>query len=264
LPKTDKFNILLPREVVSKVILHRKAAKPLRKKILIMRTLRLCVIAVFIIIIPFDTTSCRGRVQCKFSGANNIFPMTIHQELIDRILSDNDIFVQSHDPAYFQAHAHGQSPRVTMLTCSDSRVCSRILSQESVNNVFVIRNIGNQVSTCEGSLDYAVYHLKTPLLVIVGHSDCGAIKARMKGVMGEPDTIRRELLTLPACPGGPYVIGDNEDQLLENIFENIRYQVRMATVRYARLIKNDELRIVGVYYDFHNDLGQGWGRVVVV
>ncbi len=187
--------------------------------------------------------------------------MSIHQHLIDKILSDNEQYVRSHDLEYFLSHSHGQSPHITMLTCSDSRVWSRILSQESVNNVFVIRNIGNQVATCEGSLDYGIYHLRTPLLVIVGHTDCGAIKARMKGVRGEPATIRRELLSLPACPAQT---DNDEKQLLENILENIRYQVKKATSKYSELVQKDEIRIIGAYYDFGNDLGKGWGRLVVL
>jgi carbonic anhydrase len=148
-----------------------------------------------------------------------------------------------------------------MLTCSDSRVNSNIIVSDPVNRVFIIKNIGNQIATCEGSLDYAIYHLKTPLLLIVGHTDCGAIKARMKGVRGEPDTIKRELLNLPACPAGK---NEFEKQLMQNILENIRYQVRKASSKYQELIQKDELRIVGAYYDFRNDLGQGWGRVVLV
>lgn len=187
--------------------------------------------------------------------------MSNHQKLINKILSDNEQYVRSHDLNYFLAHAQGQSPQITMLTCSDSRVNSNIIVSDPVNRVFIIKNIGNQVATCEGSLDYAIYHLKTPLLLIVGHADCGAIKARMKGVRGEPATIKRELLTLPLCPVGKT---EFEKLLLENILENIRYQVRKAISKYQELVQRDELRIVGAYYDFRNDLGQGWGRVVLI
>ncbi|MDD5508752.1 MAG: carbonic anhydrase [Bacteroidales bacterium] len=181
--------------------------------------------------------------------------------MLDRILSDNEHYVREHNLDYFLGHARGQSPQITMLTCSDSRVNSNIIVSDPVNRVFIIKNIGNQITTCEGSLDYAIYHLKTPLLLIVGHADCGAIKARMKGVRGEPDTIKRELLTLPACPAGN---NEFEKQLLENILENIHYQVRKATSKYQELVQKDELRILGAFYDFRNELGQGWGRVVLV
>lgn len=194
-------------------------------------------------------------------GLTTFIAMTIHQQLLDRILDDNEYYVRTHDLDYFLRHAQGQSPQITMLTCSDSRVNSNIIVSDPVNRVFMIKNIGNQVVTCEGSLDYAIYHLKTPLLLIVGHADCGAIKARMKGVRGEPDTIKRELLTLPACPAGS---NEFDKQLLDNILENIRYQVKKATSKYQELVRKDELRILGAYYDFRNELEKGWGRVVLV
>ncbi len=190
--------------------------------------------------------------------------MTIHQQLLDSILSDNEQYVRTHDLDYFLGHARGQSPQVTMLTCSDSRVSSQIIVQDPVNRVFIIKNIGNQVATCQGSLDYGIYHLKTPLLIIVGHTDCGAIKARMKGVRGEPRYIRNELLSLPSCPADTMQNTDYEQFVRENVLNNIRYQVKIATDRYADRIQSDELRVVGAYYDFRNDLGQGWGRVVVL
>ncbi|MBP6976724.1 MAG: carbonic anhydrase [Bacteroidales bacterium] len=190
--------------------------------------------------------------------------MTIHQQLLERILNDNDQYVRAHDLDYFLGHSRGQTPQVTMLTCSDSRVSSQIIVQDPVNRVFVIKNIGNQVATCEGSLDYGIYHLKTPLLLIVGHTDCGAIKARMKGVRGEPRTIRNELLSLPACQAKSLQNIDYDQLVRENILNNIRYQVKIASEKYQDLIQRDELWVVGAYYDFRNDLGKGWGRVVVV
>ncbi len=190
--------------------------------------------------------------------------MTIHQQLLDKILNDNEEYVRSHDLDYFLGHSRGQSPQITMLTCSDSRVSSQIIVQDPVNRVFVIKNIGNQVATCEGSLDYGIYHLKTPLLLIVGHTDCGAVKARIKGVRGEPRTIRRELLSLPTYSVESLQDTDYDQLVRENVLNNIRYQVKIATGKYQELIQKDELRVVGAYYDFRNDLGQGWGRVVLV
>ena len=206
-----------------------------------------------------------GGVNGKIPwGLTTFISMTNHRNLLDKILSDNEHYVRTHDLDFFLGHSRGQSPQVTMLTCSDSRVTSQIIVQDPINRVFVIKNIGNQVATCEGSLDYGIYHLKTPLLLIVGHTDCGAIQARMQGVRGEPQTIRKELLSLPAYPARS-VQNTNYDQAVrENILNNIRYQVKIASDKYTDLIQRNELRIIGAYYDFRNDLGKGWGRLVVL
>ena len=95
------------------------------------------------------------------------------------LVKDNAAFVRGHDPKYFKPFADGQKPRATLVTCSDSRVQSHAFDASPDNDLFTIRNIGNQIATAAGSVQYGVEHLKTPLLVILGHSGCGAVKAAM-------------------------------------------------------------------------------------
>jgi carbonic anhydrase len=65
-----------------------------------------------------------------------------------------------------------------ILTCSDSRVPVEIVFDRGVGDMFVIRVAGNVCGEHEaGTIDYAVDHLKTPLLVVLGHSHCGAVTA---------------------------------------------------------------------------------------
>lgn len=81
----------------------------------------------------------------------------------------------------------GQHPFATVLTCSDSRVSPELLFDQGLGDVFVVRSAGNVVDPIElGSIEYAVEHLHTPLLVIMGHQSCGAVKAAME-TKGEPE-----------------------------------------------------------------------------
>jgi carbonic anhydrase len=57
----------------------------------------------------------------------------------------------------------------------------------------MVRNIGNQIATAEGSVEYGVRHSHTPLLIIVGHVACGAIKAATGNYSSESDAIKHEL-----------------------------------------------------------------------
>jgi carbonic anhydrase len=86
---------------------------------------------------------------------------------VHHILSENAEFMQNHDPGFFKAFVESQDPKVTVVICSDSRVQMRALKAKPENNLFVIRNIGNQLATAEGSVEYGVHHLHTPVLLIV-------------------------------------------------------------------------------------------------
>ena len=179
------------------------------------------------------------------------------KELIEIIINGNDKFVKNHNKEYFKDHFDKQNPNITLVTCSDSRVQPDVILPDSINKIFIIRNIGNQIPSNEGSVDYGIYHLKTPVLLILGHSDCGAIKAFLKGYNDEPDTIKHELDNLK-----PVIL--KEDKLIENIRKNINYQVDLAIKKYKELIQNGELAVVGAYYDFKNDLQKDYGRLTVI
>jgi carbonic anhydrase len=74
----------------------------------------------------------------------------------------------------------GQQPYATILGCSDSRVPPELVFDAGFGELFVVRVAGNTLGpSIEGTLQYARAHLHTPLLVVMGHEGCGAIKAAM-------------------------------------------------------------------------------------
>lgn len=78
--------------------------------------------------------------------------------------------------------AAGQKPFAIILTCADSRVAPEILFDQGLGDLFVLRNAGNVVDDhVLGSIEYAVEHLGAPLIVVVGHSKCGAVGATVEG-----------------------------------------------------------------------------------
>lgn len=73
---------------------------------------------------------------------------------------------------------NGQTPLATILTCSDSRVPTELIFDRGIGDLFVVRVAGNVASDCEmASIEYGVEHLNTPLLIVLGHSQCGAVSA---------------------------------------------------------------------------------------
>ena len=186
------------------------------------------------------------RVVPEKGGANAI--------LADIRLANRN-FVRTHGPDYFKPFLDGQHPRATVITCSDSRVHSHALDATPDGDLFMVRNIGNQMSTAEGSVEYGVHHLHTPLLLIVGHSACGAIKAAAGDYSQESAPIRRELDTLQIPKGDP---GMNSIKL------NVNYQVNAARSKFEREVIEGQLTVVGAIYDFTNEMRQGQGKLNII
>ena len=79
----------------------------------------------------------------------------------------------------------GQHPFVTLLCCSDSRVPPELVFDQGFGDLFVIRVAGNVIATdVIGSIQYAMRHLTTPLLVVMGHEECGAVTAAVESLDG--------------------------------------------------------------------------------
>src|SRR6185503_14836836 len=83
--------------------------------------------------------------------------------------------------AIFAGLSKGQQPYAMILGCSDSRVPPELIFGAGLGDLFVVRVAGNLISPeVAGSLQYAGIHLRTPLLVVMGHEGCGAISAALE------------------------------------------------------------------------------------
>lgn len=160
---------------------------------------------------------------------------------------------------HFTPFADGQTPRATVLSCADSRVQASAWDQTPENDDFTVRNIGNQLGLALGSVEYGIEHLHTPLLLVVGHTGCGAVKAALAQPEGLSAPIQAELAGLKLPPGRK---GASEAQLwTEAVIANVNAQVSAATQHFASFVHSGELTVVGVVYDFRNELGKGYGKL---
>lgn len=105
---------------------------------------------------------------------------------IVEIIKGNNSFTSKVDKVLLKELAEkGQKPIATVISCSDSRVPVEVIfNQLRPGTFFVIRVAGNVVadSSVKGSIEYAVTHLKTPYIIVLGHTECGAVKASLEGV----------------------------------------------------------------------------------
>lgn len=187
--------------------------------------------------------------------------------LLGQILRDNSSFVQNHPPSYFQPFQNEQHPRATVVACADSRFHLQAIDQAPDGDIFEIRNIGNQIDASEGSVDYGIHHLHTPLLLIVGHVGCGAVKAALGDYGEEPPSIRHELDGLHLSIRRAALDGSKESfeaRWLAGVIANVHQQVADALHEHAEAVRSGELYVVGAVYDFRDDLGKGKGRLHII
>jgi carbonic anhydrase len=188
------------------------------------------------------------------------------QEALERLIEGNRRFVsgvRSSETLPSQTRRSelvaGQQPFAIILGCSDSRVPAELVFDQGLGDLFVIRIAGNIVASSQiGSVEFAAERIGTPLVVVLGHSRCGAISATLEEIMRPTE---------------------NQSQHLRSIFERVRPSVEPllatelrhdpeALVRHAvranvrvsandlrhrskileQLIQDDEFLIVGAEY----------------
>ncbi len=175
--------------------------------------------------------------------------------LMQEILNDNVQYQEKFHDVVSAESLTNQTPSTTAVLCSDSRVDLAAIIYDPVDNVFVIRNIGNQVKTAYGSVEYGVDNLKSKLLLIVGHSECGAVKAAMQDYSSASKNISKELDYLSVKPN---------DSLNANIVHNVNNQVKLAVADFGAKVTTGEVVVIGMVYDLHNSFKQGHGALIVV
>jgi carbonic anhydrase len=176
------------------------------------------------------------------------------QNLVNAMLAANTNYMKRNNSSYFDKFASKQTPRATVVTCADSRVQSNAFHPDAVNDLFMVRNIGNQLATSEGSIEYGVRHLNTPLLMFIGHAVCGAVAAASGDFSKLERPIQKELLTINIPKG----INVNEGVLM-----NVNNQVESAMLKFGGEVESGKLAVIGAFYDFRNDYKQGKGKLII-
>lgn len=145
--------------------------------------------------------------------------------------------------------AASQEPFAVIVGCSDSRVAPEILFDQGIGDLFIVRVAGNVVGPLElGSIEYSSVFLHSSLIVVLGHENCGAVKA----VMGDPpkEIEAIAMLIAPAleqakgAPGNPL-----ENAIKANVKDVVHQLKGCPTLK--KLIFSKKLNIVGGYYNFH-------------
>ena len=178
---------------------------------------------------------------------------------VDHVLAANRDFVKRHRKGYFLPFIKGQTPKATVLGCADSRVHTHAIDPHPDGDLFLVRNIGNQLVPVRGSIEYGVRHLHTPLLLVLGHTMCGAVRAAMQDYTEMSPAIKTELDNLHVPHGDP----DNASLVLDSVEHNINHQIDEAISYFSDELNQKKLIVIGAVYDFRNDYHQGYGRLII-
>ena len=193
-------------------------------------------------------------------------------ESLEDLKAGNERFVsgkmlhQHQDLAHVKELIPAQNPKAVIITCSDSRVTPEILFDQGLGDLFTIRNAGNVITDVdEGSVEYAVEHLKTPLVVVVGHEKCGAIAAmlehydnKQKGKdyhhehVSHIDSI---IETLENEEEAKDILNETTDRASKmtraNIFHAVK-QLRESKPILSEFYNQKKVMIIGAVYDLSN------------
>jgi carbonic anhydrase len=180
-------------------------------------------------------------------------------EALKRLLDGNKRFVSGHvkSPNRTAARraelAKSQHPIAVVVSCSDSRVPPELLFDQGFGDVFVVRTAGNIVDSITlGSIEYAVDHLGTKLIVVLGHERCGAVTAALQG--GEtPGNIKSVVDAIkPAVEKGKALHTGHGEVLDTCIISNVKQvaeKIRKTAPILSEKVEDGMLKVVGAYYD---------------
>lgn len=161
----------------------------------------------------------------------------------------------SQDPGRRADLAGGQHPFAIVLSCSDSRVPPEIVFDQGLGDLFVIRVAGNTAGVDEtAAVDYGAEHLGAPLCVVLGHSNCGAVKAAVAGAQ-LPGSLGEVMAAIaPAVAAARRAHPDlTGDALLAAAVEaNVWHSIETLFARseiVRHLVAAGRLRVVGAVYD---------------
>jgi carbonic anhydrase len=162
--------------------------------------------------------------------------------------------------------AEGQSPLVAVLACSDSRVSLEIIFDTPLGDIFTVRNNGNIVGGNEiASMEYAVLHLGVQDLIVMGHTQCGAIAAAVHGKefhstgammwKGIEQVTEKILRDQPELEGADFIEAVSRANVWQSVADLLEQSRELSDS-----VMRGRLRILGAYYDMRKGVVDFMGQ----
>ena len=203
-------------------------------------------------LLPSLRHSAKAATYSEEELRNN--PAYALQALIDgnKRFSGHHPFYPHQDRKRVSLVSKGQHPFATVLSCADSRVPVEILFDQGVGDIFDVRVAGNIVTpSVMGSIEYAVDQLATPLLMVLGHENCGAVTAAVKDMKLPGDMSTFIDAIMPAVEQCQEQEGDAIDNAVR---QNVQYQIEQLTKSelIQKRLNDGTLKLAGARYDLNS------------
>jgi carbonic anhydrase len=201
-------------------------------------------------------------------------PAVTPDEALQKLMDGNKRYVENQmtgtklcDLTTRTSLSKSQSPYAIILTCSDSRVPPEIIFDKGLGEVFVVRVAGNIPDPIVlGSIEYAAEHLGSPLVVVLGHERCGAVKATVdsKGkssgsanidaiVKAVSPAVKTAAKGCDACQGAKKCADTDKEGFVECVVDANARMVAAGLTRKSKILKHlleeNKLKIVAAKYD---------------
>lgn len=178
---------------------------------------------------------------------------------LQKLIGGNRRFVEGksikprQDATTIKKLENGQAPFATIVGCSDSRVPNEVIFDQGLGDLFIIRTAG-QVSAAAsyGSMEFATLKLKTKLIVVLGHTECGAVAAAVQ----RPENVPGHIVTLineikPAAAKSSHLPGDpTNNAVRQNVIDQVNALRDLEPILHKKYVEG-EILIVGAVYDIH-------------
>ena len=153
-----------------------------------------------------------------------------------------------------RAIANKQTPFAALFGCSDSRLAAEMIFDVGLGDLFVVRNAGQVIAeTILGSLEFAVEVLKVPLILVLGHDECGAVRATMDAAAGklqvEGEFIHKLVDRIMPTVERSHAAGDTsiDDITARHVADTIEELLESSNV-ISNAVKTGKLVVVGANY----------------
>ncbi|PKN88907.1 MAG: carbonic anhydrase [Deltaproteobacteria bacterium HGW-Deltaproteobacteria-1] len=209
------------------------------------------------------------------SGSTSISP----DEAMQKLMDGNKRYVESKftnglrsDTASRKALAHAQKPYAIILSCSDSRVPPEIIFDMGLGEIFVIRVAGNVPDPVVlGSIEYAAEHLGSPLVMVLGHERCGAVKAAVEAkgkstgsknidaiVKIVDASVNAATKDCEACKADPKCAKSKTGEFVECLVDANAKRIADSLTKQSKILKHlaeeNKIKIVAAKYDLDDGL----------
>lgn len=184
--------------------------------------------------------------------------ITINNKSLNRLIDGNKRYVESrliHPDQSTERRLelqHGQHPFAVILSCSDSRVPPEVIFDQGLGSLFVVRVAGNVLDPIiTASIEYSVLHLDVALLVVMGHSKCGAVGAACQHAQLEGQLPNLMSALSPALDKAKDLYGDFvQNAMIANV-KNVASELEQTGANFSEMVNTGKLTIVPAYYDIN-------------